>query len=395
MDKIRHKILIVDDTPRNLQVLGNTLKEQLYQVEFAIDGEKALNWIQKTDFDLILLDIMMPEMNGYDLCREIRQIPRYKKTPIIFLTAKTDTDSIVTGFEAGAQDYITKPFNTVELLLRVKTQLDLKSGREKLESMNEWLDSEVRKRTRELDGANRELEAANQRLEKTNEELRSLDQAKSDFLNIISHEIRTPLNGIIGPLELVRKKVASDDLDRLLLMLETSVKRLERFTMTALHITRLKVRNMQPASEQVDLVSLFKKCTEQLNDQINGKQIRVRTTVPAAHTTYKGDLKLLHLALFRILENAIKHSPEEGTISFSLRNEESQMEIDVKDQGKGFPDQILMQDFPLFNTGDQHIDRNMGLDLNLVKLIIEKHDGEIRFYNHENDGAGISISLPC
>lgn len=388
MDKIRHKILIVDDTPRNLQLLGNTLKEQKYQVEFAIDGINALDWIGKTDFDLILLDIMMPGMNGYELCKNIRKIKRYRKIPIIFLTAKTDPDSIVAGFEAGAQDYITKPFNTVELLLRVKTQLDLKSSREKLESMNEWLDSEVKKRTDEL-------RVANQELEKANKEMKGLDKAKSDFLNIISHEIRTPLNGIVGPLEMVKKKTGTEKLGKLFNMLDTSVQRLENFSLTALQITRMKTNEPKLDLNTVNLEMIFDQSLQALNEKILQKDLMVEKDLVADHHSCLADQELLYMAISRVMENAVAHSPDGGKINISTRPENDWMQIEITDQGSGFPDVILGQDFGLFNTGEEHIDKNMGLDLNLVKLIIEKHGGEILFYNEKKDGAGIRISLPA
>lgn len=125
-------ILVVDDNPKNLQVLGKFLKDEGLTVEFAIDGENALEWINQLDFDLILLDIMMPGLSGYDVCERIKQNEKKKDTPIIFLTAQTDTESIVKGFEVGAVDYITKPFNRKELLARVSTQLKIKKSQEEI-----------------------------------------------------------------------------------------------------------------------------------------------------------------------------------------------------------------------------------------------------------------------
>lgn len=125
-------ILVVDDNPKNLQVLGKFLKDEGLTVEFAIDGENALEWINQMDFDLILLDIMMPGLSGYDVCEIIKKNEKKKDIPIIFLTAQTDTESIVKGFEVGAVDYITKPFNRKELLARVSTQLKVKKSQEEI-----------------------------------------------------------------------------------------------------------------------------------------------------------------------------------------------------------------------------------------------------------------------
>jgi phosphoserine phosphatase RsbU/P len=125
-------VLIVDDNVKNLQILGGFLQNEELIVEFAIDGMSALNWLDKKKFDLILLDIMMPGMDGYEVCSLIKKNPAFSEIPIIFITAKTDSESIIKGFETGAVDYITKPFIQSELLVRVKTQLNIKKANEQL-----------------------------------------------------------------------------------------------------------------------------------------------------------------------------------------------------------------------------------------------------------------------
>ena len=177
-------ILIVDDNPQNLQVLGKQLQGENYEIEFAINGPAALDWLSIKKFDLILLDINMPGMSGFDVCREIRLHSEMNNIPIIFLSADTDRDSILRGFELGAQDYITKPFDSRELIVRVKTHLALKNSLEKLEQLNITLEEKVLERTIQL-------KEANEKLEKFNLKLLDLDKAKSEFLGLISHEIRT------------------------------------------------------------------------------------------------------------------------------------------------------------------------------------------------------------
>jgi len=147
MDKISPPgpaaILIVDDNPQNLQVLGNLLLEEKYEIEFAVNGEATLDWLKNRQFDLILLDINMPGMNGFDVCKIIRSDKEMCEVPIIFLSAESERESILKGFEVGAQDFVIKPFDSRELLARVKTQLDLKSKTEKLEKINEWLGKKI------------------------------------------------------------------------------------------------------------------------------------------------------------------------------------------------------------------------------------------------------------
>ena len=146
MDKVNPPgpaILIVDDNPQNLQVLGNLLLEEKYEIEFAVNGEATLEWLKNRQFDLILLDINMPGMNGFEVCKIIRSDKEMCEVPVIFLSAESERESILKGFEVGAQDFVIKPFDSRELLARVKTQLDLKSKTEKLEKINEWLGKKI------------------------------------------------------------------------------------------------------------------------------------------------------------------------------------------------------------------------------------------------------------
>jgi len=121
------RILIVDDTLQNIQVLGTFLKKEQYRINVARDGVQALQAVERVSPDLILLDVMMPEMDGFETCRRLKAMADTRDIPIIFLTAKVETDDIVAGFELGAADYVTKPFNSTELLARVRTHLKIRS----------------------------------------------------------------------------------------------------------------------------------------------------------------------------------------------------------------------------------------------------------------------------
>lgn len=144
------RILMVDDNPKNLQVLGNVLKANGYTFEFSTSGKGALKWIESDSFDLILLDIMMPEMDGFEVASHIRKNAELDDLPIIFLTAKVDSESVVKGFEIGGQDYVSKPFESSELLARIKTQIDLKQSKNNLKNLNIELEQKVEERTNEL-----------------------------------------------------------------------------------------------------------------------------------------------------------------------------------------------------------------------------------------------------
>ncbi|NJK86273.1 MAG: response regulator [Bacteroidales bacterium] len=128
--------MIVDDIPRNIQILGNILREFNYEIEFATNGKDALDWLNTKNFHLVLLDIMMPGMDGYEVCRKIKEKDIHKNISVIFITAKTETDSMLKGFEVGAVDYITKPFNKNELIARIQTHLTLIEQKYQLEQSN-------------------------------------------------------------------------------------------------------------------------------------------------------------------------------------------------------------------------------------------------------------------
>ena len=138
MTKNQHPlILIVDDNGRNIQVLGNLLSAQLYNIAVAMDGRKAINFMDRRKPDLILMDILMPGMNGYEVCRRIKEDPENEDIPVIFLSAKGDEESVVMAFEAGGVDYVSKPFRSMELLARVRTHIEFKQTKETLRAKAE------------------------------------------------------------------------------------------------------------------------------------------------------------------------------------------------------------------------------------------------------------------
>lgn len=157
----RFKLLIVDDIPENIKVLGNSLQRDGYVISFATNGEQALDMAMKNELDLILLDIMMPGMDGYEVCRQLKDEERTRHIPIIFITAKTEKVDIVRGFETGAVDYVTKPFNAAELSARVQTHLELKHSKHIIQNQAEelaWTNKRLMKKNQKLEQALEEIE---------------------------------------------------------------------------------------------------------------------------------------------------------------------------------------------------------------------------------------------
>lgn len=370
------RILIVDDNPKNIQLLGNILSELDYEIEYAQDGLEAVETVALDDFDLILMDVMMPEMDGYEACKEIKKNKDKKDIPLIFITAKTDVESITHGFEIGGVDYISKPFNAAELLSRVETHILLKKSKDKLKNMNKVLESKVKQRTKEL--------------QKANENLGVLDNAKTEFLRIISHEIRTPLNGILGLVDYIKEESQAELGSELMNNLDDSCRRLEKFSLNALHISELTTKKLHTLSiKEIDLGEIINEVLLDSQSEIESKQLIVNNSVSAYSTI--ADSQFIEKCFNIIISNAVKHSPAKRMIKIAIKEKKGSCEITIKDEGTGFPEMIIKDGIKLFSSS-KHIDNNPGLDLYLCKLIVEAHKGSIKITN--DNGGVVKIELP-
>ena len=367
-----YTILIVDDMIVNIQYLTRILTKNGYKTEYSINGDGAIELANKKKFDLILLDVVMPDMDGYSVCSKLKQSSNSKDIPIFFITAKNDIDSITKGFEVGGIDYITKPFNDKELLIRIQTHLDLKRHKDKLEEL-------VQQRTEELVCANKELEV--------------LDMAKTDFLNLLSHEIRTPLNGIKLPLQILKNRNKGDkQLQKMVEILDNSVKRLEEFSYSALLITKLKSKNIKLKKVTCSIWDLINFELTNHDAVIANKHVKINLNF-SNKITIQTDIKLFNEAVSRILDNAFKYIPDNGEITISSKCDNSDFYLEISDTGPGFPTNYLKSKLVLFKPGEEHVDKNMGVNLYLVKLIIEYLGGSFEIGNNEMGGAFVKIYL--
>ena len=385
-DKI--KILAVDDNPKNIQVIGSILRNSGYSVGFANNGQQALDLLTKAqDFDLVLLDINMPVMNGLETCKAMREDKNMQEIPVIFLTALNDAENIVEGFDAGGQDYVTKPFNSKEVLSRIKTHIDLKRSKDQLKEVNQWLEVKVQERTIELQDANSKLEEANQELE-------VLDKSKSDFLSIISHQINTPLNGILGFIAILKEEMIDQRLKEMFHYLELSAKRLEKFAKVSLKITELRTKKLTVQKREITLVDIMESTKTVLSEQINAKNINISFVNNTDTNVLNGDQELIEFCFESILANAIKYTPNGGVVRVKIDSDKEKTECSFIDNGEGFHQDTLKNLFQLFVPSQQYSDDSNGLDLALVKLIMDSHNGEIKAYNNNEVGATVVLIFP-
>jgi two-component system sensor histidine kinase/response regulator len=384
--KDKKRILIVDDNKENIRVIGSILREKGYNTGFAFDGKQALDILTGGDvlFDLILLDVNMPGMNGFDVCREIRRIEQFNELPIIFLTANTESLQIVEGFNSGGQDYVTKPFNTDELLARIDTHIELREKRTALQRINELLEEKVKERTKELEESNRKLEMAYQ-------ELQQLDESKGVFLQLISHEINTPLNGVIGFADYLKEQLASSEYFTLIDMLSESAHRLNDFAQSSLIITRMRALPDEYKKEAIDLNRLVKDVLESNSDRTNKKGIHVSLQWNTNDSLIYGNAELIFICLNHIFKNALQQTPDNEHIDIICHNENNKLILSFVDSGPGFSEKILDTLFQPFVTGDSHVDNNRGLGLAIVKIIMDFHHSEIQITNKPERGAHVEM----
>lgn len=382
MDVQKFKILIVDDNPKNLQVLGNLLVKKQYNVEYALSGNEALEWVKSEQFDLILLDIMMPGMDGYEVCETIRKDKQYKDIPIIFLTAKTDKESVIKGFELNAQDYVSKPFDTAELLARINTHLELKNSRDKLKDVNRWLEQRVDEKTRALQESNKKLEEALK-------ELQNLDKMKSYFLNMTSTEIRTPLTGIIGTLHVLKNQEASYALKNLIDLLEKSVSRLENFANKAILTTELSSKTYEFKPVEVDVAEIVSFSVLELNEILAQRNITIENDFEEIKII--GDKDLIFKALLFLIRSAAAGSDEQAKIEISLKKDARGKVLKILDYGKGLSNETIESIHSPYRFNEEEFNDNNELSLYIVKLIMDYHKGELNIYNNENAGTCVEL----
>ncbi|SRR6056297_6467 len=359
-------ILLVDDSINNLQLLGNLLKNEDYQIALAKNGKEALNIVNEVVPELILLDIMMPEMDGYTVCRELKKNPYTKDIPIIFLTAKTTKEDIVKGFNTGGVDYITKPFNREELLARIKTHLELKKARDKITQQR------------------RELEESN--------------ATKDKMFSVISHDLRAPLGGMKSMLDLVYedknegKNINKKSLDSLKKAADKTYNLLENL----LYWSRSQRGQLVYEPEYINLYDLVIENVELLKTMIDNKKIHISNEISDNLNAY-ADRNMVKTIIRNLIYNAIKFTKEEGEVKIYSKKEGNFVILSVEDNGVGITKENMEKIFnrkEYFTTYGTEREKGSGLGLNLIFDFLDKNKGELFIDSDYGKGSTFSFSLP-
>jgi two-component system sensor histidine kinase/response regulator len=385
-------ILVVDDTPANLRLLMNILIHEHYKVRPVPTGTLALASAQASPPDLILLDINMPEMSGYEVCQRLKADERTCDIPVIFVSVKDEALDKVKAFKLGGVDYITKPFQAEEVLARVENHLKLRKLQRMLQGRNLQLEYEIRERQRaeeNMQQLNSELDQrVRQRtleLEKTNKELR-------DVLYIASHDLKTPLRGISQLAHWLVHDYA-DAFDKegtaFVKLLINRVKRLDRLINGLLEYSR--VGGTPAEYVTLDLNVLVRHVIEMIAPPEH-LQIIVENSLPVV----VGRKRDLQCVFFHLLGNAVKfmeHS--QGSIRIGSLDESSWWKFWVVDNGPGIEPRYHKKVFEIFQTlQGPESSEGIGLGLALVKKIIESNGGKVWVESEKGKGSSFYFTLP-
>lgn len=364
-------ILIVDDTPNNLRLLSSMLSKQGYEVRSAISGSVALMAVRTVALDLILLDINMPKMNGYEVCQQLKQDPQTRDIPVIFLSALGEPLDKVQAFQVGGIDYITKPFQVEEVLARVENHLAL--------------------RRMQL-----ELQQAKAEALRALEQEQELNRLKTEFVSMISHDFRTPLTSIQGFAELLHyggKTLASEVRERYFEKINTSIEHLLFLLDEVLLIGSIEAGKTSYHPSSLDLEAFCRDLCESFQlSQENRPAIRMSY---AGRDIVSVDKILLNRILTNLLSNAVKYSDRNSKILFEICCEQDNVTFRIQDEGIGIPQENLQHLFKTFyrcsNVGQI---KGSGLGLAVVKKCVEVHQGDIHLDSQEGVGTTVTVNLP-
>lgn len=354
------RILVVDDQPSTIQVAGTVLGKLGHEIVPAADGPTALRRLSLHPHDLILLDLLMPGMDGCEVCRRIRERPEWREIPVIFLSAADDQNLIVRALEAGGTDYVTKPFHQAELIVRVRTQLALKFARDRLARLAE---------------------------------------DKDELLGILAHDLKNHLGGMQMSAQLLRDRLMRQGDDRLNRLADNILHASDRM----LGFVRGFLANIAADHEAelplapVDLTAVARSVVDRNLEAARRKSIAVHAHLPGRPVTGIGHAESLDRVLDNLLGNAIKFSPPERMVEVSVEEHPDWIECRVRDQGPGFLQEDRARMFRRYGrlsarpTGGEP---STGLGLAISHKLVRAMRGEIRVESEPGGGARIGVRLP-
>lgn len=362
-------ILVVDDKPENLDILITYLDTCGFTISVALNGKEAIELAIEFIPDIILLDVMMPGINGFETCCALKQNDKTKNIPVIFMTALSETIDKVRGFQVGGVDYITKPFHQEEVLARINAHLTICQQQKKLE--------------------------------KHNLELLQLNQEKNEFLGIVSHDLKSPLTGILGFAQLLKhykESFSEVEIKEFVEGVENNVKQMLDLIENLLDVNRLETGRMTFSLGAIDLGVCTFEALYRYRLDAEAKKIRLRFDLPQEKHFVYADGRATRQILDNVISNAIKYSFKEKNIYIDLVAVDEYVRCQIRDEGQGLTaedKELLFQKFTRLSakpTGGEH---STGLGLSIVKKLVEAMNGYVwAESNGKNQGSTFTIGLP-
>lgn len=361
MEVKQKHILIVDDNLKNLEITAKILQDEGYMISLSEDAKSAIKMLEDYKPDLILLDIMMPGIDGLEFCRIIKKDKRTSDIPVIFLTAKTDSEDLTEGFRAGGVDYITKPFRREELLVRVKNHLDLAGSKEEIIEMNRMRDK---------------------------------------IYSVISHDIRSPLSSIIFVINALKSGIldpTSDEFLEIIDELEKTTAETSTLLDNLLAFTRIQNKNIPFNPRELELSLLVNECILMLAGIAEKKNIRISQEI-------QDDLKVFcdetstQAVMRNIIFNSVKYTPEGGNINIRCKGEKEMVSIDIEDSGVGIQPEKVKKIFlenQHYTSMGTNGEKGSGLGIFIIKDYLSRNNGSLEVESIPGKGTIIRITLPA
>ncbi len=371
--------MLVDDTPANLKLLDAVLRTRGCYVRSFTLGALAIDAALADPPDVILLDIAMPGLDGFEVCRRLKRHPTLQDTPVIFLTAMDATVDKIAAFQCGGVDYVTKPFQVEELCARVDTHLRLRALSRELERHNCALDQLVDERTAELAVANRRLSV--------------LDRAKTDFLRMMSHELRTPLNGVLGIGELLVDQCAPGAAtDELAGMFYASRERLLSLVENAEVLTRVDTGALVYDTQQVPLEPLLRAAIAETSNEHGDTTVALDG--PCASTLVLGDRSLLSRAFKAMFNTARRFAAPTTELRSSCTTDADTVTVQVEARGGCIPSAALPDFFAVISAARPNAGGGtLGLDPPVAHQLFSLFGATLRVENLEPLGVRLTARL--
>ncbi len=379
----RVNILLVDDQPGKLLTYEAMLGSLGENLLVANSGREALELLLKTEITVILMDVSMPDLDGFELAEMIRAHPRYDKTAIIFVSAVhlTDLDRLK-GYHSGAVDYVSVPVIPDLLRAKVRVFIDLYRKTREAEQLTRELERRVQERTAEL-------EASMQRQSALAEQLLYADRRKDEFLALLAHELRNPLAPVQNVVNIMQMKEIDDPEMRWCCnVLERQLRQLTRLVDDLMDVSRITHGKITLQREPVRLDEIIQNALEACRPLIDSHKHTVNVTMPEGVVQLTGDAARLTQVISNLLNNAAKYQRPNGVIDIILESVAGYACVTIRDRGIGMPPELLHDVFDLFAQGERTVDRSqggLGVGLSLVKTLVEMHGGSVEA---RSDGIG-------